>query len=143
MIKNMSRWKFITFFGLLSMATVMFPSTGNAQVAVVSREIRIQAQVLPTHTVITDEQGIIREIISNSSHKDATIKVYSDHVSQDTALDATPEIIQQYRHAMKYAPKRIGVIYSNTQPTTQLFQVIRQPKSQRPLNPIALAVISR
>lgn len=141
----MSRWKLILLLGVAIGLITAQPEVSRAQApAIVSREIRIQTQVLATHTVVIDDKGVVREIISNSTEsQQAELRVYVDTVAKVNQRPVTPEIAQQYKIIMQSAPKRIGVLYHNPPLNTDILQALQPNKKTRPVNPIALAFISR
>lgn len=141
----MSRWKLIMFVGLVVVSvSYTLPDTTSAQAAPVSREIKIQAQVLPTHTVIVDAQGVIQKIISNSTDSSTNITVYVGTVTTTNERAPTPELLIQYAAVMHFAPNRVGVVYQNTiLPMASLLSATASHSTSRQTNPIALALISR
>ena len=106
----MKQWR----IGLIILAAVAVPVIGNATTSaqrfVVSEPIYITARVLPTHTVIVNEQGIITEIISNTT-EDVIPKVFVNESLKENERPLTPEIYEQYKDLVSPGESRIGTLY--------------------------------
>jgi hypothetical protein len=103
--------------GILLLAILAFAPTvsgGNvsaAPVTVNGGQLEVKARVLPVHTIVVDEQGVITQIFSNTEGE-ATPRVYRLSIIAANEQPMTPEIQDEYRRLLPTGSGRIGVLYA-------------------------------
>jgi hypothetical protein len=114
----MKRWKYIPVI-----AAVILPQIAVVPVSaltVQSDYIIITARVLPTHTIIIDDQGVIQEIISNTTEDVPAPKVFLNTVSKETAQPYTPTVEAQYKQLITPGHGKVGTLYKRPTPLSLL-----------------------
>ncbi len=99
-------------------------------------QLKIQAVVLPAHTVIVDEQGEITLIASNTTEGVEEPKVYRGNAIRGNEQELTPAIFAEYRRFVPEGKSRIGILYDKN----SIVNVLIPPKfslpfSQKPVPP--------
>jgi hypothetical protein len=95
--------------GLMSL---LFGGTAAAQqLSVGGGQLKVEARVLPTHTILVDGEGAIVWVASNTEGNDATLRVYRNQIAAGTEQPLTGEIMDSYRQLIAAGSSRIGILY--------------------------------
>lgn len=83
-------------------------------------QLEVKARVLPVHTIIVDEQGIIEQIFSNTPKDNATPRVYRVSIAAANEQPITPQVDAAYRRLVPAGQSRIGLLYERNPLTAML-----------------------
>lgn len=119
---------------VLALALILYGGIASAaSVTVNGGQIEVRAQVLPAHTIIVDEQGVIIQIASNTVQDVATPRVFLLNTAAANEQPVTQEVYDEYRRLVLPGESKIGVLYEQKLltnllqvPAFSLFPVQRQ-----------------
>lgn len=110
---NMRVLRGVSFLAILALATVLRGGAASAaQVSVNGGQLEVQARVLPQHTVVIDEQGVITQIFSNTTEDIATPRVYRVSIEASNEQPLTLAVYDEYRRLVPPGASRIGQLYA-------------------------------
>jgi hypothetical protein len=99
--------------GVFGVALLAPGSSVAAQTTIYNNQVKVTGVILPAQHVIVDEQGIIIEILSNTT-EDVMPTVYVNKLSKENIRALTPNIYQQYRRIVPAGHSRVGRLYKHT-----------------------------
>jgi hypothetical protein len=107
---------FLVLVFVLAPCVVPWRSISAETITVDGGSIRIQSQILATHYIITDEQGTITEIVSNSTGA-ARQRVFVHKTALGNERVMTDEIRRQYQSILPSGKSSTtGTIYKKSEP---------------------------
>jgi hypothetical protein len=98
--------------GVMAAAVVLISgqSTSAEPVALI-QQLEVKGRVLPYHTLIVDENGVLIRILSNTEENDAALRVFLGNVAAKNRLPLAEKTYSQYRQLVPEGFSRIGVLY--------------------------------
>ncbi len=102
----------VAVFALAVFICGVFGGTVSAETVTVNGgQVKVQARVLPMHTIIIDELGNITKIASNTTDDIATPRVYLLNVAAENERPLTQSISEQHQEFVPTGKSRVGILY--------------------------------
>lgn len=107
----------------LALALIAYGGVASAEsVTVTGGKLNVHAKVLPRHTIVVDEQGLIMQIFSNTAEDVDSPRVYKGEIDAANEQPITPALYDEYRRLVPAGKSRVGLLYERN-PIIDLLQL--------------------